>query len=227
MKKDSIVSAQRLPLMEQFYTIQGEGAFQGTPAYFVRIAGCDVGCVWCDVKDSWNAGDHPIVAVDEMVTLARQSGGQIVVVTGGEPAMYDLAYLTEQIHREGLRTHIETSGAYPLSGEWDWVCLSPKKFKQPVEDIFSQADELKIIVYNQADFKWAEDHARRVTENCKLYLQPEWSVEKKVLPKIIEYAKANPRVANLIAGSQIHEYPLIRRPKTAQDLSYAREYLVY
>ena len=117
--------------------------------------------------------------------------------------MYDLTYLTEQIHREGLRTHIETSGAYPLSGEWDWVCLSPKKFKQPVEDIFSQADELKIIVYNQTDFKWAEDHARRVSENCRLYLQPEWSVEKKVLPKIIEYAKANPKWR---ISLQVHKY---------------------
>ncbi|MEQ8301754.1 MAG: 7-carboxy-7-deazaguanine synthase QueE [Cyclobacteriaceae bacterium] len=203
MKTDNIVSARALPLMEQFYTIQGEGAFQGTPAYFVRIAGCDVGCVWCDVKDSWNAEDHPIVAVDEMVSLARQSGGQIVVVTGGEPAMYDLAYLTEQIHREGLRTHIETSGAYPLSGEWDWVCLSPKKFKQPVEDIFPQADELKIVVYNQTDFKWAEDHAREVSATCKLYLQPEWSVEKKVLPKIIEYAKANPKWR---ISLQVHKY---------------------
>ena len=203
MKKEVIVSAQQLPLMEQFYTIQGEGAYQGTPAYFIRLAGCDVGCVWCDVKDSWNVNDHPIAAVDEIVSLTRQSGAQIAVVTGGEPAMYDLTYLTKQIHREGLRAHIETSGAYQLSGEWDWVCLSPKKFKQPVEEVFLLANELKIIVYNQTDFKWAEDHARRVGENCKLYLQPEWSVEKKMLPSIIEYAKDNPKWR---ISLQVHKY---------------------
>lgn len=189
--------------MESFYTIQGEGFYQGHAAYFVRLGGCDVGCVWCDVKESWDANAHPKVAVKEIVALAKASGTGLVVVTGGEPAMYDLDFLTSALQRAGLKTNIETSGAYPLSGVWDWVCLSPKKFKAPDPSVFVKADELKIIVFNKGDFEWAEQHALQVRENCALFLQPEWSREKEMIPLIIDYVKANPRWK---VSLQIHKY---------------------
>jgi 7-carboxy-7-deazaguanine synthase len=182
-----------LPLMEDFYTIQGEGNFQGHAAYFIRLGGCDVGCVWCDVKESWDAGAHPQVSIDEMVRRAKASGTEIVVITGGEPAIYDLAVLTSELKKAGLRTNIETSGAYPLTGTWDWVCFSPKKFKAPDTSIYPLAHELKVIVYNKSDFTWAEQFAREVRPSCELFLQPEWSKEKEMLPLIIAYVKANPR----------------------------------
>jgi 7-carboxy-7-deazaguanine synthase len=189
--------------MEAFYTIQGEGFYQGNAAYFIRLGGCDVGCVWCDVKESWDASVHPLTSVEQMVTAAKASGTQMVVVTGGEPAMYDLSFLTNQLHQVGLKTNIETSGVYPLTGSWDWVCFSPKKFMMPHPSIFSEADELKVIVYNKSDFAWAEQHARSVNADCELFLQPEWSREKEMLPLIIEYVKSYPQWK---ISLQIHKY---------------------
>ncbi len=192
-----------LPLMEDFYTIQGEGFYQGHAAYFIRLGGCDVGCVWCDVKDSWDASLHPQVSVSEMVDRAQASGTEIVVVTGGEPAMYDLASLTAALKQSGLKTNLETSGAYPLTGAWDWVCLSPKKFKAPDPSVYDKADELKIIIYNKSDFTWAEEFAAKVKPSCVLFLQPEWSREKEMLPLIIDYVKKNPIWK---VSLQIHKY---------------------
>lgn len=179
--------------MEDFLTLQGEGNFQGHVAYFIRLAGCDVGCVWCDVKESWPVEAHPIVAIDEMVSRAKQSGAPLVVVTGGEPAMYDLQILTDAIHGAGLRAHIETSGAYVITGMWEWICLSPKKFKNPHPSSYEKANELKVVVYNSSDFDWAEKEAKKVSESCLLFLQPEWSKEKEMIPLIIEFQKSNPR----------------------------------
>ena len=184
--------AQSLPLMESFYTIQGEGAFTGHAAYFIRLGGCDVGCVWCDVKESWDAGKHPLRSVVEMTTEASSSGSNIVVITGGEPAMHDLNELTASLKNAGLRTHIETSGAHPLTGQWDWVCLSPKKFKQPLPEVYSKSDEFKIIVYNRTDLEWAVAEASKVRPGCKLFLQPEWSREKEMLPLIVDFVKQHP-----------------------------------
>lgn len=206
MKKEntlSEVNAFNLPLMEDFYTIQGEGFYQGHAAYFIRLGGCDVGCVWCDVKESWDANIHPIVSVDVMAERAAASGGKIAVITGGEPVMYDLSELTKALHARGLETNIETSGAYPLTGAWDWVCLSPKKFKAPHSSVFEKADELKIIIYNKSDFAWAEEHAAKVDATCQLFLQPEWSKEKEMLPLIIEYVKKNPQWQ---VSLQVHKY---------------------
>ncbi len=189
--------------MEDFYTIQGEGFYQGRAAYFIRLGGCDVGCVWCDVKESWDADAHPRVPVEEMVARAKNSGTKLVVITGGEPAMYDLSDLTKSLQAAGLQTNIETSGAYPLTGTWDWVCFSPKKFKVPDPSVYSLANELKIIVYNKSDFAWAEEFAQKVSPSCKLFLQPEWSKEKEMLPQIIGYVKANPKWE---VSLQIHKY---------------------
>ena len=199
----SILQPTTLPLMESFYTIQGEGFYQGHAAYFIRLAGCDVGCVWCDVKESWDANAHPEVDVKEIVRKAKSSGSKIAVITGGEPAMYDLDFLTDELKKSGLKTNIETSGAYPLSGYWDWVCLSPKKFKAPHPSVFEKADELKIIVFNKSDFDWAEEHAVKVSSKCELFLQPEWSREKEMLPLIIDYVKKNPKWK---VSLQIHKY---------------------
>jgi 7-carboxy-7-deazaguanine synthase len=197
------ISAQVLPLMEDFYTIQGEGFYQGHAAYFIRLGGCDVGCVWCDVKESWDASAHPVVSVAEIVARAKNSGAGIAVVTGGEPALYDLSVLTQSLKSLGLRTNVETSGAYPLTGVWDWVCFSPKKFKTPHPSVFNRADELKIIIYNKTDFDWAEEFAGRVKNNCELFLQPEWSREKEMLPLIIDYVKTHPQWK---VSLQIHKY---------------------
>ena len=193
----------KLPLMEDFYTIQGEGFYQGHAAYFIRLGGCDVGCVWCDVKESWDASAHPTVAVSTMAQRAKASGASIVVVTGGEPAMYDLSNLTEALRSEGLQTNIETSGAYPITGNWDWICFSPKKFKTPNLSVYDKADELKIIVYNKSDFNWAEEFAQKVRPDCKLFLQPEWSKEKEMIPFIIDYVKSNPKWR---ISLQVHKY---------------------
>lgn len=198
-----MVSVHTLPLMEDFYTIQGEGFYQGTAAYFIRLGGCDVGCVWCDVKESWDASAHPLISVDEMTSRAKASGGEVVVVTGGEPAMYNLETLTKSLKSAGLRTHIETSGAYPITGNWNWICFSPKKFKTPDASVFQLADELKIIVYNKTDFAWAEEFAAKVKPACQLFLQPEWSKEKEMLPLIVDYVKANPQWQ---VSLQIHKY---------------------
>ena len=196
-------SVVTLPLMEDFYTIQGEGFYQGSAAYFIRLGGCDVGCVWCDVKESWDASAHPLVSVTEMTKRATDSGAEIVVITGGEPVMYDLSALTRALKAAGLRTHIETSGAYPITGTWNWVCFSPKKFKLPHSSILQTADELKVIVYNKSDFAWGEEYASKVRPDCQLFLQPEWSKEKEMLPSIIEYVKTNPRWQ---VSLQVHKY---------------------
>ena len=189
--------------MEDFYTIQGEGYYQGHAAYFIRLGGCDVGCVWCDVKESWDANAHPSVSIEEIVNRATSSGSEIVVITGGEPAMYDLTFLTKELKKAGLRTNIETSGVYKLSGTWDWVCFSPKKFKAPDPTIYDQSNELKVIVYNKSDFSWAEEFEKLVKPECELFLQPEWSKEKEMLPLIIEYVKAHPQWK---VSLQVHKY---------------------
>jgi len=181
-----------LPLMEEFYTIQGEGFHTGKAAYFIRLGGCDVGCHWCDVKESWDAELHALTAADTIVEHASQHPSKAVVVTGGEPLIYNLGYLTAQLQQKGIKTFIETSGAYPLSGNWDWICLSPKKFKGPAMSVAEKADELKVIVFNKSDFEWAEQHAKLVGPDCKLYLQPEWSKSKEMIPLIVEYVMNNP-----------------------------------
>ena len=163
-----------LPVMEHFYTIQGEGFHQGRAAYFIRLGGCDVGCVWCDVKDSWDATAHPMMEINELVNLVKVTPAEIVVITGGEPLMHQLDVLTTELQRAGLKTHIETSGAHPLSGTWDWICLSPKKFKAPLPEIVPLANELKVVVFNKSDFEWAELYAEKTTPSIKQYLHPEW-----------------------------------------------------
>lgn len=193
MKQDIPENGTRLPLMEEFYTIQGEGFNTGKAAYFIRLGGCDVGCHWCDVKESWDATTHPLTPADDIIAHAKIYPGRAVVVTGGEPLMYNLEYLTHGLKEAGLKTFIETSGAYPLSGYWDWICLSPKKFKAPLPQMLLAANELKVIVFNKSDFLWAEQHADRVSKNCKLYLQPEWSKHQEVTPLIIDYVKDNPK----------------------------------
>ena len=192
-----------LPLMEDFYTIQGEGFYQGQAAYFIRLGGCDVGCFWCDVKESWDASTHPLVPVADIAARAQRSGTPVAVITGGEPLMHDLTSLTQALKSLDIRTHIETSGVYPLTGSWDWICFSPKKFKEPDPGIFAAANELKIIVYNKSDFDWAEQFAGNVQSSCELFLQPEWSKEKEMLPDIIDYVKRNPRWK---ISLQIHKY---------------------
>ena len=182
-----------LPLMEEFYTIQGEGYHTGKAAYFIRLGGCDVGCHWCDVKESWDAELHPLTSADDIVANALQHPAKTVVITGGEPLLYNLTYLTQKLKEAGIKIFLETSGAYPLTGYWDWICLSPKKFKGPREDVLSAAGELKVIVFNNSDFKWAEEHAKFVNSNCKLYLQPEWSKAPEITPLIIDYVKVNPK----------------------------------
>jgi len=180
------------PVMEHFYTIQGEGVYTGTAAYFIRLAGCDVGCVWCDVKDSWTQG-YPLNTVLEMTNWVENAKAKMAVITGGEPLMHNLTALTDALVSKGIKTNIETSGAYPLSGAWNWICLSPKKFVKPLPEIYHKADELKVIVYNSSDFAWAMAEAEKVSENCILLLQPEWSREKEMLPQIIDFVKDNPQ----------------------------------
>jgi organic radical activating enzyme len=179
--------------MEAFYTLQGEGYHTGKPAYFIRLGGCDVGCHWCDVKESWEALDHPLVSLDKIIRGAKEHYPALVVVTGGEPMMYDLNKLCSGLKNSGLKTHLETSGAYPISGDWDWICFSPKKFKAPKPEVYQMADELKIVIFHPSDLQWAEEHAEMVDEKCKRYLQPEWSVAEKTMPLIVEYIKSNPK----------------------------------
>lgn len=191
-----------LPLMEEFYTIQGEGFHTGTAAYFIRIGGCDVGCHWCDVKESWNADLHPPTAIDQIVTHAKQYA-DIVVVTGGEPLMWDMAPLTNELKNRNLRVHIETSGAYPLTGIWDWICLSPKKTKLPTQLVYDNAHELKVIIYNKHDFIFAEEQAAKVNENAILFLQPEWSKKEETTPLIVDYVMNHPKWR---VSLQTHKY---------------------
>ena len=192
-----------LPVMEHFYTIQGEGFHQGRAAYFIRLGGCDVGCTWCDVKESWDASIHPQLTVAELVAQVKTTPAEIVVITGGEPLMHSLDELTTALKSAGLRTHIETSGTHPLSGQWDWICFSPKKFKAPLPEILPAAQELKVVVYHRSDISWAEGFAAGVSASCKFYLQPEWSRAAEMLPGIIDYVKAHPRWE---ISLQIHKY---------------------
>lgn len=195
MKKeiqDLVNQGKMLPLMEAFYTIQGEGFHKGTAAYFIRVGGCDVGCHWCDVKESWNPDIHPPTLADDIVDQASKYSDTIVI-TGGEPLTWDMTYLTKKLKEKGLKIHIETSGAYELTGVWDWICLSPKKMKLPQPEIYNKAHELKVIVYNNNDFQFAEEQAAQVNNNCMLYLQPEWSKREKMMPLIVDYVMKNPK----------------------------------
>ncbi|CAL2079735.1 7-carboxy-7-deazaguanine synthase [Tenacibaculum sp. 190524A02b] len=190
--KELINKGEMLPLMEEFYTIQGEGSHTGTAAYFIRIGGCDVGCHWCDVKESWDAKLHPPTQTDIIVNNAKKHA-ETVVITGGEPLMWSLDYITSELQKNNIKTHIETSGAYDFSGTWDWFCLSPKKTKLPLQRSYEEADELKMIIHNKNDFKFAEEQAEKVNANCKLFLQPEWSKKEKMTPLIIDYVMKNPK----------------------------------
>lgn len=189
--------------MEHFYTLQGEGHYQGHAAYFIRLGGCDVGCVWCDVKESWETTGHPLREVASLVDEVKKTPAKIVVITGGEPLLHNLDHLTTELRAAGLQTNIETSGSSPLSGVWDWICLSPKKFKAPLPEVIRVANELKIIVYNRSDFAWGETFAKQVSPSCKLFLQPEWSKASEMTPLIVDYIKANPWWE---LSLQIHKY---------------------
>ncbi len=201
---DSIkIKAPQLPVMEHFYTIQGEGYHQGKAAYFIRLGGCDVGCVWCDVKESWDASKHPLYELESLVSAVKSTPAKIVVITGGEPLIHNLDKLTLALQRSGLQTNIETSGSSPLSGTWDWICLSPKKFKEPLPEVVAVAHELKIIVYNKSDLKWAEKYKKMVSSHCRLYLQPEWSKANQITSLLVDYIKNNPQWE---LSLQIHKY---------------------
>ncbi|MBL0182395.1 MAG: radical SAM protein [Chitinophagaceae bacterium] len=189
--------------MEHFYTLQGEGYHQGKAAYFIRLGGCDVGCVWCDVKDSWDAEKHPVLKIEDLIFNIEQTPARLVVITGGEPLMHNLDALTAALQSKGFETNIETSGAHSLSGSWNWICLSPKKFKAPLPQILPLANELKVVVFNKSDLEWAEQYAALVSPNCKLYLQPEWDKATVVTPMIIEYIKQHPQWE---LSLQIHKY---------------------
>ena len=191
------------PVMEMFYSLQGEGYHQGKAAFFIRLAGCDVGCVWCDVKDSWDASKHPVLSIEEIVNSALAHPGRLAIVTGGEPLLHQLDPLTTALKAAGFQTNIETSGSSPMSGEWDWVCLSPKKFKAPLVENLPLASELKVVVFNNSDFDWAEAHAKQVSPACKLYLQPEWDKSAQITPKVIDYIKSNPQWE---LSAQLHKY---------------------
>ncbi|MEZ5026029.1 MAG: 7-carboxy-7-deazaguanine synthase QueE [Chitinophagales bacterium] len=183
----------QIPVMEHFYTIQGEGAFSGHAAYFIRLAGCDVGCVWCDVKESWTVEEHQLIFIDDLIKEIKKHPTKLIVLTGGEPLMYDLTSLTSTLIKNGYQLNIETSGAYPISGNLDWICVSPKKFKKPLPEVLTKANELKCIIYNKSDFSFAEENARFTNKNCRLLLQPEWSKQAQMLPLIVDYVKANPK----------------------------------
>jgi organic radical activating enzyme len=190
--KDLVNKGIMLPLMEEFYTIQGEGCHTGTAAYFIRVGGCDVGCHWCDVKESWNANLHPPTLADTIVENVKKHA-DTVVITGGEPLMWSMDYITKLLQKNYIKTHIETSGAYSFSGKWDWFCLSPKKTKLPLQENYREADELKIIIHNQSDFIFAEQQAAKVGKKCQLFLQPEWSKKEKMTEQIVNYVMKNPK----------------------------------
>jgi organic radical activating enzyme len=193
MYKESLEmsAGKKLPLVEEFFSIQGEGFHAGKAAYFIRLGGCDVGCSWCDSRFSWNPMLHPVVSTKDIIKRVIASGTDSVVVTGGEPLMWNLGYLCNGLKKNGISTYIETSGAYPLSGEWNWICLSPKRNMPPVRDICKVADELKVIIEEKNDLNWAEKYRKMVSRNCRLFLQPEWSRFEDIIPEIVEYVKKN------------------------------------
>lgn len=190
--KELINKGKMLPLMEEFYTIQGEGFYSGNAAYFVRFGGCDVGCSWCDVKESWDEKLHPLTFIDDIVKRVKKVA-KLAVITGGEPLMWSMDYITDQLHKNGIQTNIETSGAHPVSGSWDWFCLSPKRSKRPLEESYKVADELKMVISNKGDFRFAERQAEKVSDKCLLLLQPEWESRNEITPLIIDYVKENPQ----------------------------------
>ena len=194
---------QSYPVMELFYSLQGEGYHQGKAAFFIRLAGCDVGCVWCDVKDSWDASKHPVLSVEAIVAAAAAHPSRIAIVTGGEPLLHQLEPLTTALKTAGFQTHIETSGSSPMSGSWDWVCLSPKKFKAALPEAIKAANELKVVVFNNSDFAFANTFLKDVAVDCKKYLQPEWDKSDAMTPLVIEYIKANP---SWELSAQLHKY---------------------
>jgi 7-carboxy-7-deazaguanine synthase len=200
--QEQVEKGTMLPLMEEFYTIQGEGYHKGTAAYFIRVGGCDVGCHWCDVKESWNPNIHPPTEITSIAENASKHS-KTIVITGGEPLMWDMNPLTALLKEKGMDTHIETSGAYTLSGAWDWICLSPKKMKLPTPAVYKAANELKVIIYNNDDFRFAEEQAAKVSKDCKLYLQPEWSKRDKMIPAIVDYVMKNPK---WVVSLQTHKY---------------------
>lgn len=194
---------QSYPVMELFYSLQGEGYHQGKAAFFIRLAGCDVGCVWCDVKDSWDASKHPVLTIEEIVAAAAAHPSRIAIVTGGEPLLHQLDPLTTALKAAGFQTHIETSGSSPMSGSWDWVCLSPKKFKAALPEAIKAANELKVVVFNNSDFAFANSFVNDVDADCKKYLQPEWEKSDTMTPLVIEYIKSNP---SWELSAQLHKY---------------------
>lgn len=194
---------QKLPLVEEFYTLQGEGYHAGKAAYFIRLGGCDIGCSWCDTRFAWRPGLHPMVAAGDIISNAVKSGTDSVVVTGGEPLMWNLDGLCEGLKKHNINTFIETSGAYKLSGKWDWICLSPKQNMPPVEELCKVANELKVIISSADDFKWAEKYRWKVSPECRLFMQPEWSRYKLIIPEIVEYIKKNPAWR---VSLQIHKF---------------------
>ncbi len=197
-----------IPLMEEFYSIQGEGFHTGRAAYFIRLAGCDVGCNWCDVKESWSVENHPLVEISSIIDNIIASNTDFVVITGGEPAMYDLTALCDAIHQiERVSIAIETSGAYPITGNIDWICLSPKKFKLPLDNNYLMANELKVIAFNNHDFKWAKELESKVSLACQLYIQPEWDKKEEMIPKVVEFVKQNP---DWNISLQTHKYLNVR-----------------
>jgi len=191
------------PVMEMFYSLQGEGYHQGSAAFFIRLAGCDVGCVWCDVKDSWDASKHPTLSIAEIISAARAHPGRKVIITGGEPLLHNLDALTTALHEAGFQVHLETSGSSPLSGHFDWICLSPKKFKAPLASVLAKADELKVVIFNKHDFDWAMQNASTTKSDCKLFVQPEWDKSNEMLPLCIEFVKSHP---NWELSAQLHKY---------------------
>lgn len=203
MQRNDFDAAIELPVMEAFHTIQGEGFYSGRAAYFIRLAGCDVGCVWCDVKESWDPTVHPLVKIDQLVQQAVDAGTGFVVITGGEPAMYDLNVLIDALHKVKIEVAIETSGCYPLKGDLDWYCFSPKKFKPPVEEAYQKANELKVVIAHISDLDWALEHSKKVNKECKLYVQPEWSKQERFLSNIIDFVKKNP---NWRISLQTHKF---------------------
>ncbi|MEE2802231.1 MAG: 7-carboxy-7-deazaguanine synthase QueE [Bacteroidota bacterium] len=200
--QDQVEKGLMLPLMEEFYTIQGEGSHTGRAAYFIRVGGCDVGCHWCDVKESWDPEKHPPTAIDQIIENASKYS-KTIVITGGEPLTWHMGPLTQGLKERQMQVHIETSGAYPLTGDWDWICLSPKKVKMPVPEIYPKAHELKVIVYNKHDFAFAKAEAEKVSSSCKLYIQPEWSVREKMIPLITDFVMQNPEWQ---VSLQTHKY---------------------
>ena len=200
--RDQVTTGNALPLMEAIYTLQGEGYHKGSAAYFIRIGGCDVGCHWCDVKESWDADKHPPTRIEEIVSGAKKYSDTIVI-TGGEPLMWNMEPLTAALQAKNMKIHIETSGAYSITGHWDWFCLSPKKNKMPLAAAYQRADELKVIVYNKDDFRFAEEQAKKVNESCVLYLQPEWSRRDSVMPLMVDYVLQNPKWK---VSLQTHKY---------------------